>query len=84
MNESVPKITVTGNTVSSDAARPRHIADTCACWPDGVQPKAIKLLLHKLTVVCKDATAHTAMLALSIALMHRGKSVKAKLVEEWK
>jgi len=68
----VPEIFVEGSAVRSDSTYPPHIVDCCACWPKRSIAPARKLLKQKRQIVCKDATAFAAMLAMSLDLLGRG------------
>lgn len=69
---AVPTIIIGGNAVWSFAATPRHIADTCACWTAGMAARGRKLLRRKGPIICRDATAFAAMIALSLDMMNHG------------
>jgi len=79
-DETVPSITITGRTATSTAARPRHIADHCASWKQKDRNAAKRLLMSDGEIVCNDATAYAAMIAMSLEIMNRGRMTKGKLV----
>ncbi len=68
----VPKIRVTGSVISSTAMTPSNQPDTCASWKPSTLKTVKSLLTNGKPVVCKDATAYAAVLALSIDLMIHG------------
>lgn len=80
---AVPKITVTGNYVQSNAVSPRHIPGNCACWDDADRAKAKRLMLRPGVVACNDATAYAAMLAIGLDLMYSGRVAKAELRKQY-
>lgn len=79
----VPKISIEGNLASSNSALPKITADTCSCWNGKDFEKAKKLLRYATEVQCSDATAYTAMLALSVEMLMHGRKVKAKVTKGW-
>jgi hypothetical protein len=68
----VPKIHITGNVVSSDSTTPRDVADLCACWPKRSIEPVHKLLRARKRIVCLDATARAAVLAMGLEMMSHG------------
>ena len=78
-NEHVPRITVNGNEIRSDSGQAPHLADVCARWAQADMRKARKLLREGNEVICRDATAHAALISLSLDMMNRGKMPKTTL-----
>jgi hypothetical protein len=81
--ESVPKITIDGNRARSNAALPRAVPDTCACWSGREKAKGRKLLRTKDEVICEDATAYAALVSLGLDIVRKGGTAKAKIKKGW-
>jgi len=79
----VPKITIDGNTASSNAMLDNVTADTCACWDSKEFEKAKKLLKNGSVVECEDATAYVALKSLALEMLMHGRKVKAKIIKNW-
>ncbi len=75
----VPSITVAGDRVRSNAARPRHMSDICASWKDADLKRARALLRKDTTIHCEDATACAAVSALAYDMLIHNRKVKAKI-----
>jgi hypothetical protein len=82
-DQKVPKISVSGLEVKSDATIPANVTDSCASWSEKDIKSARKLMKQSKQVICLDATAYAAMLAISIDLLNNGKEVKAVIVKGW-
>lgn len=74
--DSIPVITITGVTVSSNANVPKTQADLCASWTSAGIRQARKLLKSGATVYCLDATAHVAMCSIALDMLIHGREVK--------
>lgn len=72
MTATVPSIKVRGTSVTSTAASPRHMADTCASWSTNDRRAAKRLLKARGVIHAKDATARAALLAMSLDILTNG------------
>lgn len=79
----VPHITISGMVASSDAARPRNMADICACWDKTNMQRARKLLRGREPIKAQDATAWAALTALALDMMLHGRDVVATITKEY-
>ena len=78
-SSDVPRISWDAGTASSNATFPPEIPDTAACWrPAALRSAKLHLLMGK-PVMCKDATAHTAITALALQILLDGTLIVTKI-----
>lgn len=82
-DNGVPEITIVGDRASSDSQVAPHVCDTCACWSKKSARAGRALLRQGRAVHCADATAHAAMISLSLSLLKRGVLVQSELIRDY-
>ncbi len=67
----VPQIKVIGSRISSNAVCPRSVADVCAMWAEADRKRALRMINSGNAILCEDATAYAAAVALNLQSMLR-------------